>query len=78
MLRDFQTFRMKGRFSTLCMKELISITVNVDNKLRYFGNLGRIWILIYDALRDLVSFAQFKEQEKHPWKSVTFSKVCEK
>ena len=28
-----------------------------------------------DALRDLVSFAQFKKREKHPWRSVTFSKV---
>ena len=27
------------------------------------------------ALRDLVPFEQFKKREKHPWKSVTFSKV---
>ena len=27
-----------------------------------------------DALRDLVPFVQFKKREKHPWKSVTFSK----
>ena len=25
--------------------------------------------------RDLVAFAQFKKREKHPWRSVTFSKV---
>ena len=25
------------------------------------------------ALRDLVSFLQFKKREKHPWRSVTFS-----
>ena len=31
---------------------------------------------IYDALRDLVSFVQFKKREKHPWRSVTFSKVA--
>ena len=31
---------------------------------------------VYDALRDLVSFAQFKKREKHPWRSVTFSKVA--
>ena len=24
----------------------------------------------------LVPFIQFKEREKHPWRSVTFSKVC--
>ena len=29
-----------------------------------------------DALRDLVSFAQFKKREKFPWMSVTFSKVA--
>ena len=29
-----------------------------------------------DALRDLVPFVLFKEREKHPWKSVTFSKVA--
>ena len=30
---------------------------------------------ICDALRDLVLFVQFKKREKHPWRSVTFSKV---
>ena len=25
-----------------------------------------------DALRDLVSFVQFKKREKQPWRSVTF------
>ena len=29
-----------------------------------------------DVLRDLVPFAQFKKHEKHPWRSVTFSKVA--
>ena len=32
-------------------------------------------INIWDALRDLVPFVQFKKREKHPWRSVTFSKV---
>ena len=31
---------------------------------------------ISDILRDLVRFVQFKKREKHPWKSVTFSKVA--
>ena len=26
-------------------------------------------------MRDLVPFIQFKKREKHPWRSVTFSKV---
>ena len=31
---------------------------------------------ICDALRDLVAFVQFKRREKHPWRSVNFSKVA--
>ena len=31
---------------------------------------------IRDALRDLVTFVQFKKREKHSWRSVTFSKVA--
>ena len=31
--------------------------------------------IICNALHDLVSFLQFKKREKHPWRSVTFSKV---
>ena len=30
-----------------------------------------------DALRDLVAFVQFKKREKHPWRSVNFSKVAD-
>ena len=29
-----------------------------------------------DVFRDLVPFLQFKKREKHPWRSVTFSKVA--
>ena len=29
-----------------------------------------------DALLDLVAFVQFKKREKHPWRSVNFSKVA--
>ena len=28
------------------------------------------------TLRDLVPFVQFKKREKHPWRSVNFSKVA--
>ena len=28
------------------------------------------------ALRDLVTFVQFKKRENHPWRSVNFSKVA--
>ena len=33
--------------------------------------------IIGDALRDLLSFVQFKKREKHPSRSVTFSKVAD-
>ena len=33
-------------------------------------------MFLYEALRDLVPFAQSKKSEKHPWKSDTFSKVA--
>ena len=32
---------------------------------------------ICDVLCDLVAFAQFKKREKHPWKTVTLSKVAD-
>ena len=34
-------------------------------------------IIICDSLGDLVPFTQIKEREKHPWRSVTFSKVAD-
>ena len=33
-------------------------------------------LAIYDTLHNLVTFVQFKKREKHPWRSVTFSKVA--
>ena len=33
--------------------------------------------IIGDALRDLLPFVQFKKREKHPSRSVTFSKVAD-
>ena len=36
----------------------------------------RLLDFICDALHDLVPFAQFKKRKKHPWRSVTFSKVA--
>ena len=31
---------------------------------------------MFGALRDLMPFVQFKKRKKHPWRSVTFSKVA--
>ena len=33
-------------------------------------------LFICGALHDLVAFVQFKKGEKHPWRSVNFSKVA--
>ena len=33
-------------------------------------------MIICGALRDLVPLVQFTKREKHPWKSVNFSKVA--
>ena len=38
--------------------------------------LSYLFKSLCDALRDLVPFIQFKKREKHPWRSVTFSKVA--
>ena len=32
--------------------------------------------MICGSLYDLVAFVQFKKREKHPWRSVNFSKVA--
>ena len=32
--------------------------------------------MIYDALRDLVPFVQFKKHEKRSWRRVTSSKIA--
>ena len=33
-------------------------------------------LYVWHALRDLVPFVQLKKREKHPWKSVAFSKAA--
>ena len=35
-----------------------------------------LYFKICGTLRDLVPFVQFKKHEKHPWRSVNFSKVA--
>ena len=46
------------------------------NKIFSLLQLYDFKIFICDALRDLVSFVQFKKREKHPWRSDTLSKVA--
>ena len=46
-------------------------------KLTYFVTSPKSFEIFFcDALRDLVPFVQFKKREKHPWMSVTFSKMA--
>ena len=45
-------------------------------KFTKFTAVYEIDIQIWGALHDLVPFVQFKKREKHPWRSVTFSKVA--
>ena len=56
------------------MRTLARNELNSFNKLK-LAKSWNIWI-IWDALRDLVPFIQFKIREKHPWSSDTFSKVA--
>ena len=45
-------------------------------KLQMYDAFQRTLSNICDALRDLVPFLQFKEREKNPWSSDTFSKAA--
>ena len=38
-------------------------------------NLSFEQVPLCDTLRNLLAFAQFKKREKHPWRSVNFSKL---
>ena len=57
---------------------MVSLYLLYNTCKTYIGvfSYGDIFMLICDALGDLVPFAQFKKCEKHPWWSVTFSKVA--
>ena len=45
--------------------------------LKNFLNCSDSGFAICDALRDLVPLVQLKKRLKHPWRSVTFSKVTD-
>ena len=83
---------MKGYVSVIvCRSLLISLwfSTNViayckQLSLVFFGSNVAFLFLIYsrkyknicDTFHDLVPFVPFKKREKHPWRSVTFSKVA--
>ena len=45
--------------------------INITKVMYWVKDVDDIW----DALRDLVTFVQFKKREKYPWRSATFRKV---
>ena len=51
-----------------CQKPMMKLFLKIVNGLA----------TICDAFHDLVPFVQFKKREKHPWRSVTFSKAANK
>ena len=60
-----------------CVFKLNSATYKIGLRLTIkFAQKKEHEIFIYDALRDLESFAQLTKREKYPWRSVTFSKVA--
>ena len=74
----------------MCNVDLVSIIVSFEqisqivNPIVDFERVNASWyghclyiseIIIRDALRDSVRFVLFEKREKHPWRSVTFSKV---
>ena len=60
----------------------VHVTAALQEFEQVFGNVALVTALflkkdyIYGTLCDLVPFAQFKKREKHPWRSVAFSKVA--
>ena len=62
--------------STLCQVWKLKLTeVHIPSPLQTIYAPLKIG-LDSDVLRDLVPFIQFRKGEKHPWRSVTSSKVA--
>ena len=59
-----------------CIKQLLSIGHDIYKLFDEGYEVRGVFLDTCDALRDLVIFVQFKKREKHPWRSVNFSKVA--
>ena len=59
---------------------LLPIVRKLDTAIFMIENCDNIFLVLflitYDAWRNLVPFVQFKKREKHPWRNDTFSKVA--
>ena len=60
---------ISGNYKICCFAWIINETAWKDLDVRF------LILDIFDVLCDLAPLLQFKKHEKHPWKSVTFSKV---
>ena len=64
---------------TTCItqKQIMLASINKGNARNGLKRicLAKLLTIIFDALRDLVRFVQFKKRERHPWRNATFSKV---
>ena len=60
--------------SNRSIKEIIKKTAELSKKCLQIT--ASFTSNICDVLRDLVLFVQFKKREKHPWRSINFSKVA--
>ena len=57
------------------MKSPLAIAIHGSNVTFYLFFLFLLCVITWDALRNLVPFAQFKKPENRPWRIVTFNKV---
>ena len=54
----------------------VSLTLQIVFSKQKYAESSQSNKIICDALRDLVALVQFDKREKHPWRSVNFSKVA--
>ena len=72
VLRNFAKFTGKHLCQSCKPHQLYWLWLNFIRLIVIFTQCD-IFRNIYDALRDLLPFLQFKKREKHPWRAVAFS-----
>ena len=86
----FPRFKQKNLHAVLTTSQKFrqDFELLAQSKWEKLNKLSKEWFFLFpimhiykytgiycDALRDLVPFVKFNKLEKHPWRSVTFSKV---
>ena len=74
ILKNFAKFIGKHLRQSLFFNKVAGLGLIYRLHLRYIFTFSHRNIC--DTMRDLVLFEQFKKREKHPWMSITFSKVA--